>query len=303
MIRIAAWIPVLACLGDVHPRGWAAEKEGERGSKAATLSQEANLDFSCVGGAKSHLGATPFGRMTEESGSLKYVASDHLNKKILYRLGVDWQRFSFGLPPAIPLPNTLQSMGAVVGADFEISDEWLMRIETEPGVYSDFQDIGFDDVNAPVICGFSYLVDDNLQWVFGVSADIKRNIPVVPAAGVRWKFADQWTLMAILPRPRLNHAFTDSVTLYAGGEIKSGTYRVAKDFGNPFGTSALNNTDLDMAEVRAGGGVAWKVVPGLSIELDGGALIFREFNYHSPGIRIVNTTPAPYGQIAIRGGF
>lgn len=267
------------------------------------FSHEVNMDTSYVGGAKAHLGATPFGQIEEQSSGIKYVASTELAKKNLLRLGIDWQRFSFGLPNSIPLPNTLQSASAVLGADMELSENWLMRVEVEPGIYSDFQDIDLEDVNAPAIVGFSYLASDNLQWFFGIGVDARRNIPVIPGVGLRWKFANQWTLMAVLPRPRLQYALTDKLTFYGGGEIKSGTYNVAKNFGDQFNRRNLNNEHLDFTEVRTGVGAAWKMIPGFTLEAEGGAMVYRNFNYHDPKVNVIGTEIAPYGQLALRASF
>jgi len=41
------------------------------------------------------------------------------------------------------------------------------------------------------------------QLILGLSIDVERNYPVIPAAGVRWKIGPQWLLDAVLPTPRL----------------------------------------------------------------------------------------------------
>ena len=35
----------------------------------------------------------------------------------------------------------------------------------------------------------------DLQVILGVSVDIERKYPFLPAAGIRWKMAPQWVLM------------------------------------------------------------------------------------------------------------
>ncbi|MBI4024357.1 MAG: hypothetical protein HY360_05210 [Verrucomicrobia bacterium] len=267
------------------------------------VSHEFNTDHSYVAGAKAHLGDADFGHISEYANHVRYVISPQINKGTLLRAGINWQRFSFGVPARAPVPNTLQSASAVLGADIELTDQWLMRVETEPGVYSDFQDIGFEDVNSPTILGFSYLVDENLQWFFGLSADPRRDIPVLPGAGVRWKFADQWTLMFLVPKPRIEYAVNEAVTFYLGGEIKAGTFKVARNFGDPFGRPRLNNASLDYTEFRAGLGASLKIVPGLTLDMEGGYLLSREFNYQDADDRVESNEGAPYGQVAVRMGF
>jgi hypothetical protein len=55
-------------------------------------------------------------------------------------------------------------------------------------------------------------------------------------------------------------------------------------------------------EARVGGGIAYEVSPGLSVQAEGGAMVWRTFDF--PRINDnVNSTMAPYFQIALRGQF
>lgn len=264
---------------------------------------EINADAGYVAGSKAHLGSADFGNVTEQNSRVYYAMSHQLEEGTLLRLGVEWQRFTFGLPVQAPLPNLLQSVSMVLGADLELTDQWLMRVEIEPGVYSDFQDISFDDVNSPLIVGFTYLVDENLQWFFGLSVNPRRSLPILPGAGVRWKFADPWTLMLVFPRPRLEYEVNKNTILYLGGEIKGDTYKVAQNFGNPSGHPSLNNKTVDFTEIRLGAGFSWRVTPGINLEIDGGYMMYRQFDFSSADTSIDNNNLAPYGQITIRGNF
>ena len=61
------------------------------------------------------------------------VASRQFGGSPLFRMGVEWQRCDFSLPRRAPLPDKLQSLALVVGADFQIGDAWLFRLEATPG--------------------------------------------------------------------------------------------------------------------------------------------------------------------------
>lgn len=300
LLALAAWLaaaPLPLFAGKV-----VSAMKVEPELRPVTVSHEFNSDISYVGGAKAKMGNTPFGRITELSDSFKYVASIELTQGSLLRLGLNWQRYSFGVPVLAPIPNTLQSLSGVIGADLELTDQWLMRIEAEPGIYSDFNDITFRDFNAPLILGFSYLVNADVQWFFGISANLRRDLPVVPAAGLRWHFDDDWTLMFLLPKPRLEYKALENLTWYLGGEIKGDTYTVASDFGNQFGNQRLNDAELDFMELRLGTGIRWNVY-GAAVDLETGFMVAREFDYHRPDVRIVSNGAAPYVQLALRAGF
>lgn len=270
----------------------------EEAKDQAEISQEINGGYSYVGASK-----TTFGNIDEQNGNFSYVIAPQLEEGIILRIGGGWENFSFGLPSGAVLPNTLQSVNAIVGADFEIDEEWLMRIETAPGVYSDWNGHASGDINSPTTIGFSYLVDKDLQWFFGLGIDPLRQIPVLPGAGVRWKFDDKWTLMFLFPKPRLEYEINDRITAYVGGELKGGSYKVNDKFGDDHGTPKLNNATVDYTEVRIGGGLSFKPFAFMTISVEGGAMAYRNFDFYSESVHYSNDDLAPYGQISLKCGF
>lgn len=267
------------------------------------IAQETNLSYSYVGAADIKQGDSHQGRASEQNSDVKYVISPEICDGLLFRGGVEWERYSFGLSDASPLPNTLQSTNLIVGFDIQLADQWLMRVEAAPGFYSDFVDLSSRDFNAPLIIGASYLVNKDLQWVVGMSIDLWRDMPVLPGAGVRWKFADQWVLNFILPKPRVEYELLKSTTLYVGGEMKGGSYMVNGQFGNSHGRGNLNQTVVEYSEVRVGGGVSWKATPFLTLEAETGASAYREYNFSRAHTKFKSDEAAPYGQIALSGSF
>ncbi len=270
--------------------------------RSSKSSEEFNADYSYIGDAKVRKDGVSFGNVSEQHGSLRYVHSQQLNDSLIFRAGVASEQFAFGTPANAPLPNTLRSVNAVIGADMVLSDRWLLRAEIEPGVYSDFADISFDDLNAPLTLGGSYLVDKDLQWFFGLSVDARRSVPVLPGGGVRWKFAEQWTLMFLPPEPRLEYEINEATTLYLGASLKGATYKVARNFGDTHGQPNLNNATLDYFEVRLGVGAAWKASPTFTVEVESGYMPYREFDFHSANDK-VKGSGAPYGQVALKASF
>lgn len=243
------------------------------------------------------------GDITEIASSLYYATTFPVDKNATVRAGVSWERFSFGLPAAPAfIPNTLQSVALVLGSDIQLSEKWLIRLEAQPGIYSDFYDISFDDVNCLFVVGGTYIVNPDLQWFFGVSVDPRRKIPVFPGAGVRWKFHRQWTLMALFPKPRIEYSPTEQWTLFVGGEAKGGTFTVSRDFGTRNGVPALDNDPVEYVEFRAGGGVAYKLSPALTAEIQGGYVPYRKWEYNRSG-ESIKADGAPYVQFSVTGRF
>jgi hypothetical protein len=270
---------------------------------AGEISTEFDADYSFVGSAGMETANKAAGGMSEQSNMVRYVISSQIENGNLLRIGAQWQRYSFSsMPSTALLPNTLQSLCVVVGADMELWG-WIVRIEAQPGYYGDFSAVTGRGFDLPFIIGGTYLMNADLQWVAGVSVDVERGIPVLPAAGVRWKFADQWVLNAVLPRPRLEYEINKSAILYVGGDFKLNSYRMGNNFGTGHGQPVLNSAILDYTEIRVGAGTEIKANASVKIDFEAGAMVYREFDYPRADMSVKTDQAAAYGQIIVNCRF
>src|SRR5205823_10578055 len=102
---------------------------------------------------------------------VRFVFTPRVKLGVL-RLRFEYEQFSFGFDKNAPLPNTLQSVAAIVGIDTQFSDSILVRLETTPGVYSEAFRPGSTDFNMPFEIGGTYIYNPDLQFVLGVSIDV-----------------------------------------------------------------------------------------------------------------------------------
>jgi hypothetical protein len=274
-------------------------------SPAVTFSHDLDLKFGYMGGAPTQGGGRDFGSIDELNSSVRYVLSPQVSRRVLLHFGLEWQRFSFGLPASgesAPIPNTLQQIDVLLGLDWQLNDKWLFRTELRPGVYSDFHDVDWNDVGAPFVLSAAYLANVDLQWVFGLLIDPRSNYPVIPALGVRWKFADQWTLRALLPEPRLEYELNERFIAYLGGGFDLGTYRLSDNFGDARRYPDLNRAMLDYFEVRVGPGFSWRIRAEIEIGANAGYMVYRRFDFGDKHA-LVSSDPAPYFQISCQLRF
>ncbi len=271
--------------------------------ESAPIAQEASFNYSYVGATDMKQGTRGVGDVDENSGSLHYVVSPEIADGYLFRIGAEAERYSFGDSAGGPLPNTLQAISAVIGADIQASDNILLRVETQPGIYSDFTDVRTSSINAPLIVGGSYLYSKDLQFFFGLSMNVNRHYPVLPGAGLRWHYADDWTLNFLLPKPRLEYDVNKNLKAYLGADLMGNTFQVSQNFGDTHGNPRLDNTMVDYTEIRIGPGIAWKFSPNLTLEAETGAMVYRDYDFYRDHTSIHNNDPAPYAQVAISGSF
>ena len=264
---------------------------------------EADADASYVGGARTNFGRGSKGDVSEQDTDAHFVVTPQWGDGPIYRFGLGYQRFSFGLSQAAPLPNTLQSADVIIGADFSLFNSCVVRVEAEPGLYGDLRRISAGDFNVPFEIGGSYIASAEVQWVLGVGVNLDRRWPVFPDLGLRWAFANRWTLDAMLPSPRLEYEWSKDLSLYAGGDFQDGTYRVARRTGNATGEPRLNRGLLEYDEIRVGAGFSWKVFHGFTLEMEGGYLPYRQFDFERAHLHYGNENGAAYGQVSLNAQF
>jgi Domain of unknown function (DUF6268) len=237
----------------------------------------------------------------ESDTILRFVFTPRVSFGVL-RLGAEWERFSFGFPQRSPLPNTLQSASLVIGLDTQLSDSILMRFEAQPGLYGT-NHLDSDQVNVPFIAGGTYIYSPSLQFILGVSIDVERDYPVIPAAGFRWKISRLWVLNVVMPTPRIEFEAAKNIILYAGANIKQTNFRMDEDFGTNRRNPRLSNAVLTYSEVRTGGGIDWKISPSVTLTAEAGYQPYRAFDFYRANIRFHEDGSAPYGMISLHGAF
>jgi hypothetical protein len=283
------------------------------------ISQEFEADGSYSGGVLTKQGSNPLGNTDNIHSHFDYVVSPQVKDGVLLRFGVDGESNDFGVPNKAPIPNTLQSLNAIIGADLALTDKILFRVEVHPGVYGQYSHLTGSDFDVPVQFGGTYLYSKDLQLILGGQFDYKSDIPFILVPGIRWQFAEKWVLSAILPKPQIQYELSNAVTLYAGAEILAGTYTLGNNFGSshsevtiPGEGGNLNGKIVDFNEDRLGIGATWKFMPNLSLDVSGGYVAYREFAYHDDkfGYSHTETTfhnnlsnGAPYGEMGISGSF
>jgi opacity protein-like surface antigen len=239
----------------------------------------------------------------EAQGLVRFVLTP-MTKIGILRLGVQTERYSFSFGGNAAIPHRLHSTNLILGLDTEFSDSFLIRIEAQPGFYgTDFDDFGRDTFNVPFLIGGTYIFNPGFQVVFGIGFDALRQTPLLPGGGVRWKFAPQWTLNAVVPTPRLEYEPNSNLLLFAGADLRLTSYRVEKNFGNLRGNTSLNHASISYEELRAGGGLEWKLSTSVKLSLEAGFIPFRNFDFHRTQVRYHQDGGVPYARIGFHAAF
>jgi hypothetical protein len=126
---------------------------------------------------------------------------------------------------------------------------------------------------------------------------------VLPGIGLRWKFATDWVLNGVPPTPRIEYSMTKSLTLYAGADLRSSSYRMGDDFGRSHGIPQLDDAVVDYTEIRVGAGATWKINSVVTMQIESGCVLVDQFDFHRDDVRFRSTETPPYGGISLKAAF
>jgi Domain of unknown function (DUF6268) len=269
------------------------------------FSYEMDAEGSFFGTGAANAGSKNVGNITEISSSAKLVLSAQIGDKALLRLGFGWLGYFFDPEPKAPIPFSLQAENLVVGGDIQVSPAILVRLEANPGIYSDARDITGRNFNVPFEIAASYFVSSDLILLAGVYVDVNAGDPVFPIIGVHWKVSDKWVIEGMPPRPQIQYILSDKVTLFAGADLREQTFVVDHQFGSSRGLPQLNNAILEYDEIRAGVGLTWKVSKSVSLDIEGGATPYRRFDYAhvEDGFKVKSEDLVPYLRVGLSALF
>jgi hypothetical protein len=300
-MRFFAVLFVLCLMASPPAKGQRVLKDS---SSVSLFSYELDGESSFLGTGTAKRGSRSVGDISEISSSAGVVVSMQLHNLQLLRLGVQWQRYSFDPDPGAPIPDSIQGLNLVVGADFQVSPALLLRVEALPGLYGSFRNVSFKDFNVPFEIGASYFVSTDLIFVGGVLVDVNSDFPVFPAIGLHWKIGNKWVIEGIAPRPQLQYLLTDNVTLFAGADLREATFRMDEHFGQSIGIRKLDNAILQYWEVRASAGLTWKLSKNLSLDIEGGCVPYRRFFYpRADNFKVLSEDLVPFARIGLSAKF
>jgi hypothetical protein len=274
--------------------------ELSRGVTVSPISYEFEAESSYIGdGAATH-GRVNYGNFSEISSSASVVVSDQIRNNFILRLGVQWERYAFDTSsPVTPIPDAVEGVNAVIGADIQLTSALLVRIEAHPGAYGSFKHGNSRLFNVPITIGASYFQTPDLVFIAGLGIDPNSNVPVFPAVGVHWKVSDRWLIDGVAPRPQVQFSLTDKITLFAGADIRNGTFRMDNQFGHSVRLEKLNNAILDYWEVRGGGGLTWAIWNGINLDIEGGVVPYRRFDFNRANFKVTSSDWAPYVRVGL----
>jgi opacity protein-like surface antigen len=224
-----------------------------------------------------------------------------LNEACFVPMGITSRNFFLGTVPGAPIPNQINTLGFNAGLGYHINDQWTIAGSLGPRLYR------LDDVESSSIgIGGStraiYRWEPNLTVAFGILVDPDRDVPVLPAGGLRWDIRTNLTLSVMFPKSGLDYRLNSKLSLFAGFDGNFTVFRAENNLGDKIGMSQFNNGLGTYRDFHFGVGVEYRIIRGLSASVEGGYSFDRELDYQRID-QTVKFDSAPYVQVGLRCRF
>jgi hypothetical protein len=263
-----------------------------------------DIEGSYVGKAEFHTHSVNDQDQEEFQESIQYAHRFHLFGRVYLKLGASYERFDFNTTDT-PLPSSLQSLAGVVALEYIAHGQPGAFITSKPGVYySDSDSISTANFDFPTSIGAIVPLSKKFYLLVGIHTSILSEYPVLPIGGVIWLISDHLRLEAVPPEPKLIYTVNEKLDFFVGGEILGDAYK--RDHRTSYkdpGDRRFNGGVISYNEVRVGGGVTYTPIKQVDINVAGGWMLGRSFNYYRGDEKDFNTNGAPYAKVSINAEF
>jgi opacity protein-like surface antigen len=218
-------------------------------------------------------------------------------------LSTDFGYSAFGLERSGPvaLPEKLESLSAGVSTRHRFDGDWTLLARVSAGVASD----GF---NAGLFVLASYKFSETFSAGAGfVYNSLSDSLPIMPVAGVRWDFAQDWQFTLAFPSTRVSWTASDRLTLRVSLDLDTGSFHVKND-PRPAtigvgGRPSLRDSILDYTAISAGFGAAYRLTDSLTLDAALGYNFMRTADFDSRSYEIEADEGAPIVRLGLAYAF
>jgi len=227
---------------------------------------------------------------------LKLARDIKLDQHLTLTLGGGYGLKHMDSSSAAALPQDLHSLYLEAGATYRTTEKTFASIKLYPGLYSDFQAIGNDDLRLPVLAlgghsfGNGISVIGGLVYRFGYHAG-----QLIPILGLSYQPNEYWRIDLLAPRPGISYQASRRWQLFLAGDFASDEYEL-KD--RSYGGKAIRYSDYKVM-----GGVQYLPLPSVKISTSLGYAFERRFVFYDGNRSDLRMDDIPFLKLSLDLGW
>jgi hypothetical protein len=227
---------------------------------------------------------------------MKLARDFRLDGRLTLTLGGGYGLKHIDSSPSAALPQDLHGLFIETGLKYRFNDRSFASIRLYPGLYSDFKDLGDDDLRMPVLALGGYRFDNGVSLIggfiyrFGYHAG-----QYIPALGISYQPNEFWRFDLIAPRPGITYLASRQVQLFVAGDFASDEYEL-KD-------RALGAKVVKYSDYKAMGGVSYLPLPSVKLTTAVGYSFERRFAFFDGNRPDMRLDDVPFFRVSLDVGW
>ncbi len=260
-----------------------------------------SVDGSYVGAGQAKFEGAKLGNSDAEMVGASLAGAVPINERWFVPLGVSSANIFLEPVPGTPIPSEIHTLRLFSGLGYKVNDQWTVGGSVGPDFYK-IGDVTTSGIGVAGTVHAIWQVRGDLTVAFGVAIVPDLDIPVLPAAGVRWDIRTNLTLNLMFPRPIIIYRAAPRLNFFAGADFKFALFRADNDQGTRIGQPSYNNGLGTYRDIHLGAGVEYRIARGLWASAEGGYSVAREIDYKRIG-QTIDFDPGPYVQAGLKYRF
>jgi hypothetical protein len=194
------------------------------------------------------------------------------------RVGARYTALGLGDTDA-PLPDLFQSVSMPIGIEWRKETGIPLpkfTFSINPGLFFS-EDISSNDFDIPTVLAYGFDLSPDLRLYVGAFGGLMNKYAVLPGGGLAWRFHEGGLLALTFPQGGVFLFPSRQWEIFAGAEWFSLTHRTDGDDEELPGR--LQDALVDYREIRAGIGIKYKPSKSVSLGINGGYTLDREWDY------------------------
>lgn len=219
-----------------------------------------------------------------------------MNSDLTFSLGGGYALKHIDAPSRAALPDDLHGLFLELGARYRINDRAFASLKLSPGFYSDFKELGSDDLRMPLLALGGYNFENGFTVVGGFIYRLGyHSSSFFPALGFTYQPNTDWRFDLIAPRPSVTYRASRQVQLFAAGDFASEEYELHD---RSSGAKAIKYGDY---KVMAG--LTYLPSPAVRISTSLGYAFERKFSFYDSARPDLRIDDVPFFKVSLDWGW
>lgn len=226
----------------------------------------------------------------------------NLNRKIAIdnhytlSLGAGYSLKQIDASSRASLPGELHGLYLEAGVTYRINDKAFASLKVYPGLYSDFKELGTDDVRMPALALSGYRFDNGLSVAGGFIYRFGyHSARFIPALGLSYQPNQYWRFDLMAPRPAITYFASRQLELFVAGDFASNEYELHD--------RSIGATAITYRDYKAMAGLNYLPVPAVKLSASAGYAFERKFLFHNTTRADLRMDDVPFFKVSMELGW